>query len=114
MTLLTSSFLHSASLIKHVQYLSHLNARYNAHAFHITTGSEQGSVVVLDWRASSDGDFWSKYQPHTRDVTQLTFAPWKLALLPRHCSLVSYIHVHVVVLLKYMYLRGKCMGLHPI
>ena len=42
-------------------------------------GSQSGGVVVLDWRGGSGEDScWSKYHPHTREITGLAFAPWKL------------------------------------
>ena len=38
-------------------------------------GSETGSVLVVDWRASHSVS--SKYNPHTAAVTRMAFAPWK-------------------------------------
>lgn len=43
-------------------------------------GCQLGSVVVVDWRGGSSDSLWTKYQPHSRDVTRLAFAPWKLVL----------------------------------
>ena len=41
----------------------------------IHAGGEMGSVVVMDWRGTNP--VLLKYQPHSRDVTRLAFAPWK-------------------------------------
>lgn len=46
----------------------------NVHV-HVPVGGEMGNVIVMDWRGTNPVLF--KYQPHSRDVTHLAFAPWK-------------------------------------
>jgi WD40 repeat protein len=48
----------------------------------IAAGSHSGGVVVLDWRGGSGANScWSKYHPHTREITTLAFAPWNYNVL---------------------------------
>ena len=59
----------------------------------MSTGCQLGSVVVMDWRGGPGDSCWSKYQPHSRDVTRLAFAPWKSV----YTYTYMYMYIHVIV-----------------
>lgn len=48
----------------------------------IATGGQKGRVVIMDLRKGEGSDSClHKYQPHSKDITKLTFAPWNCNIL---------------------------------